>query len=35
VVGTQSVLFRAPYRGGVNTMYDVSPDGERCVIVRP
>jgi hypothetical protein len=35
VVGTQSVLFRAPYHGGVNTMYDVSPDGERFVIVRP
>jgi hypothetical protein len=27
------VLFRAPYVGGVNTMYDVSPDGERFVIV--
>jgi hypothetical protein len=27
------VLFRAPYPGGVNTMYDVSPDGERFVIV--
>ena len=30
----QTVLFRAPYNVGVNTMYDVSPDGERFVIVR-
>jgi Tol biopolymer transport system component len=34
VIGTQTVLFRAPYQGGINTMYDVSPDGERFVIVR-
>jgi hypothetical protein len=27
-------LFRAPYQAQVNTMYDVSPDGERFVIVR-
>src|SRR5687768_600371 len=33
VAGTRTVLFRAPYQGGVNTMYDVSPDGERLVIV--
>jgi Tol biopolymer transport system component len=32
--GVQSVLFRAPYQVGVNTMYDVSPDGQRFVIVR-
>jgi len=32
--GAQTVLFRAPYNVGVNTMYDVSPDGERFVIVR-
>jgi hypothetical protein len=34
VLGEQTVLFRAPYYVGVNTMYDVSPDGERFVIVR-
>jgi len=33
-VKTRTLLFRAPYIGGVNTMYDVSPDGERFVIVR-
>ena len=33
VAGTRTVLFRAPYPGGVNTMYDVSPDGARFVIV--
>jgi tRNA A-37 threonylcarbamoyl transferase component Bud32 len=32
--GAQTVLFRAPYHMGVNTMYDVSPDGERFVIVQ-
>jgi tRNA A-37 threonylcarbamoyl transferase component Bud32 len=32
--GEQTLLFRAPYNVGVNTMYDVSPDGERFVIVR-
>ncbi|HKG93632.1 MAG TPA: protein kinase [Gemmatimonadaceae bacterium] len=32
--GDESVLFRAPYHVGVNTMYDVSPDGERFAIVR-
>jgi hypothetical protein len=32
--GVQSVLFRAPYQISVNTMYDVSPDGQRFVIVR-
>jgi Tol biopolymer transport system component len=33
-VGARSVLFRAPYSVGANTMYDVSPDGQRFVIVR-
>jgi hypothetical protein len=33
-VGSQVVLFRAPYHVGPNTMYDVSPDGGRFVIVR-
>ena len=33
-VGASSGLFRAPYQVGFNTMYDVSPDGERFVIVR-
>lgn len=33
-VGARSVLFRAPYHAGLNTMYDVSPDGERFVIVQ-
>jgi serine/threonine-protein kinase len=27
-------LFRAPYDVGINTMYDVSPDGQQFVIVR-
>jgi Tol biopolymer transport system component len=33
-VGARTELFRAPYLVGFNTMYDVSPDGERFVIVR-
>jgi serine/threonine-protein kinase len=33
-VGVQTVLFRAPYVVGLNTMYDVSSDGQRFVIVR-
>jgi len=33
-VETRTLLFRAPYLGGVNTMYDVSPDGQQFVIVR-
>ena len=33
-VGTRTELFRAPYHVGLNTMYDVSPDGERFVMVR-
>jgi hypothetical protein len=32
--GKQTVLFRAPYTVGISTMYDVSPDGQRFVIVR-
>jgi Tol biopolymer transport system component len=32
--GEQTVLFRAPYEIGLNTMYDVSSDGQRFVIVR-
>ena len=30
----ETVLFRAPYLGGLNTMYDVAPDGSRFVIVQ-
>jgi Tol biopolymer transport system component len=33
-VGGEAVLFRAPYNVGPNTMYDVSPDGTRFVVVR-
>jgi dipeptidyl aminopeptidase/acylaminoacyl peptidase len=33
-VRARTPLFRAPYQGQVNTMYDVSPDGERCGVVR-
>ena len=33
-VGAPIVLFRAPYFIGPNTMYDVSPDGERFVIIQ-
>jgi hypothetical protein len=32
--GAESVLFRAPYLVGLNTMYDVSRDGKQFVIVR-
>jgi serine/threonine-protein kinase len=33
--GPETVLFRAPYSmNGLSTMYDVSPDGQRIVIVR-
>jgi Tol biopolymer transport system component len=33
--GVETVLFRAPYHYvGFNTMYDVSPDGQRFVVVR-
>jgi Tol biopolymer transport system component len=33
-IGAQTVLFRAPYQSGINTMYDASPDGQRFVIVE-
>jgi Tol biopolymer transport system component len=33
-VGAQAVLFRAPFLVAGNTMFDVSRDGERFVIVR-
>jgi serine/threonine-protein kinase len=32
-IGAPTVLFKAPYYAGPNTMYDVSPDGKRFVIV--
>jgi serine/threonine protein kinase len=34
-IGAPVVLFRARYYIGPNTMYDVSPDGERFVIIQP
>jgi serine/threonine-protein kinase len=33
-VGAETVLFHAPYNRNVNTMYDVSPDGSRFVLVQ-
>ena len=33
-LGDETVLFRASYQAGLNTMYDVSPDGQRFVIVK-
>ncbi|HEU4994106.1 MAG TPA: protein kinase [Gemmatimonadaceae bacterium] len=33
-VESRTVLFRMPIHFGANTMYDVSPDGQRFVIVR-
>jgi WD40-like Beta Propeller Repeat len=30
----RTLLFRAPYHVGLNTMYDVSPDGRSFVMVR-
>jgi Tol biopolymer transport system component len=32
-IGAHTLLFKAHYPGGINTMYDVSPDGKRFVIV--
>jgi dipeptidyl aminopeptidase/acylaminoacyl peptidase len=32
-IGAHYALFKARYQGGINTMYDVSPDGRRFVIV--
>jgi hypothetical protein len=34
-IGRPVILFRARYYIGPNTMYDVSPDGERFVIIQP
>jgi hypothetical protein len=34
-IGAPVILFRAQYYVGPNTMYDVSPDGERFVIIQP
>ena len=33
-VESRTALFRMSYPGGVNTMYDVSADGQRFVVVR-
>jgi eukaryotic-like serine/threonine-protein kinase len=33
-IESRSVLFKLPYHGSANTMYDVSPDGKQFVIVR-
>ena len=33
VARERTTLFSAPYHGGINAMYDVSPDGQRFVIV--
>ena len=33
-IDSGTVLFHAPYQGGLNTMYDVSPDGARFAIVE-
>jgi serine/threonine-protein kinase len=32
-IGAHTLLFKARYPGGINTMYDVSPDGKRFIIV--
>jgi len=34
VLGAERVLFHSAYEHSVNSMYDVSPDGERFAIVR-
>jgi eukaryotic-like serine/threonine-protein kinase len=34
-VGARTMLFRSPYLGNITTLYDVSPDGQQFVIVRP
>jgi len=34
VLGAERVLFHSAYERSLNSMYDVSPDGERIVIVR-
>ena len=33
-LGAATVLFRTPYQSSLNTMYDVSPDGQRFAIVQ-
>jgi dipeptidyl aminopeptidase/acylaminoacyl peptidase len=33
-LGPERVLFQYPYEHTINTMYDVSPDGQRIAIVR-
>jgi len=33
-IGGETMLFRAPYQNSINTMYDVTADGQRFVIVR-
>ena len=34
ILGAERVLFQSPYEHSLNSMYDVSPDGQRFVIVR-
>jgi hypothetical protein len=34
ILGAERILFHSPYEHSVNSMYDVSPNGERIVIVR-
>jgi hypothetical protein len=34
ILGAERVLFHSPYEHSVNSMYDVSPRGDRIVIVR-
>jgi WD40-like Beta Propeller Repeat len=34
ILGAERVLFHSAYEHSLNSMYDVSPDGERFVIVR-
>ena len=33
-IGEETMLFRAPYQNSLNTMYDVTADGQRFVMVR-
>lgn len=33
-IGEARLLFRAPYPGGPNAMYDVSPDGQHFIIAK-
>jgi len=34
ILGAERVLFHSAYEHSLNSMYDVSPDGKRVVIVR-